>query len=581
LKEEKTKQEAREAQKYEEYQKARGKLEDLRAQRSYLQKLRGQTLQQEMEDLSEDLDQLAPPEREAFEKLQSIHQKLTSKREQLAASELKIDFAAERDLTGSLCVDGDCEEISPQQGETLDLHAVKSLRLELDGIGTLRVETAMEQALQTKDDLEEYQRELEKGLQRHEASSWEELKDRYQKGEKLRAELKNLKNLYETVETEGSEKAQAQEEPERQLDQEFIRRFRSASRKELQLSMEQKGESVDRTVENVNQLREDWENRKEEREKINRAIQEKESKLQGQLQRKDEQLKQLKKIKEEIQEMDGQLEQTTIRSPGPEDMLDREAEKSGALYRNLKALWRNARDKKEGLEDQLERQKPDGEEVTEKTLETLESQTERLNEEEAELEKEMHALQGEIGRTADGLHAEIRDREEQIEQQKRILESARKETRSYELLRLALQEAKNETSREFLGPIKDKVAPRIREMTANRYREVNFDSNLKPESTVSKRREVRGKDQDLSYGTREQIIFLTRLAMAEVVSQNGRIPVIFDDSLVNADQERMKHARRYLQEAARSCQIIVFTCHPNSYPKGEGPGKRIFLEPLP
>ncbi|MBS3765908.1 hypothetical protein KGY71_05245, partial [Candidatus Bipolaricaulota bacterium] len=76
------------------------------------------------------------------------------------------------------------------------------------------------------------------------------------------------------------------------------------------------------------------------------------------------------------------------------------------------------------------------------------------------------------------------------------------------------------------------------------------------------------------------LAFLTRLAMAEVISGEERIPVIFDDSLVNTDSNRMKYARRFLREASNSCQIVLFTCHGEDYSWKEDINK-IELEELP
>lgn len=67
--------------------------------------------------------------------------------------------------------------------------------------------------------------------------------------------------------------------------------------------------------------------------------------------------------------------------------------------------------------------------------------------------------------------------------------------------------------------------------------------------------------EQVSSGTMDQIYLAVRLAAAKLV-QNGRdsMPLIFDDSFVLYDDERLKTALKWLVKAYDS-QIIIFTCH--------------------
>ncbi len=69
----------------------------------------------------------------------------------------------------------------------------------------------------------------------------------------------------------------------------------------------------------------------------------------------------------------------------------------------------------------------------------------------------------------------------------------------------------------------------------------------------------------LSGGTEEQIFFVTRLALAQVIAAGGREAIVLDDPLVYTDAVRMARILPLLAEAARSCQILLFTCHPERY----------------
>ena len=67
--------------------------------------------------------------------------------------------------------------------------------------------------------------------------------------------------------------------------------------------------------------------------------------------------------------------------------------------------------------------------------------------------------------------------------------------------------------------------------------------------------------EQVSSGTMDQIYLAVRLAAARLV-QNGTdaMPLIFDDSFVMYDDERLKTALKWLNNAYNN-QIIIFTCH--------------------
>lgn len=132
------------------------------------------------------------------------------------------------------------------------------------------------------------------------------------------------------------------------------------------------------------------------------------------------------------------------------------------------------------------------------------------------------------------------------------------------MLLKVLNQAKDEATQSIIEPVKNNVIPRLKGMTGNRYLDMQMNADLKPESLTA----PGGLDApliDLSYGTREQISFLVRLAIAEILAKEERQLLILDDSLVNTDASRMNRACKFLEEAANSVQILIFTCHPDRY----------------
>ena len=70
----------------------------------------------------------------------------------------------------------------------------------------------------------------------------------------------------------------------------------------------------------------------------------------------------------------------------------------------------------------------------------------------------------------------------------------------------------------------------------------------------------------LSFGAREQMGLISRLAYADLLQESGRPTlIILDDALVHSDQQRLSQMKRILFDAAQRHQILLFTCHPENW----------------
>lgn len=69
--------------------------------------------------------------------------------------------------------------------------------------------------------------------------------------------------------------------------------------------------------------------------------------------------------------------------------------------------------------------------------------------------------------------------------------------------------------------------------------------------------------QALSFGAREQLGIISRLAYADLLREAGRPTlIILDDALVHTDPARLDAMKRVLVDAAQRHQILLFSCHP-------------------
>lgn len=97
---------------------------------------------------------------------------------------------------------------------------------------------------------------------------------------------------------------------------------------------------------------------------------------------------------------------------------------------------------------------------------------------------------------------------------------------------------------------------------------LNVDENLIPEVLVRQGHsgEERGQFNELSFGAREQMALISRLAYADLLQEAGKPTlIILDDALVHSDAERLAAMKRVLYDAAQRHQILLFTCHKENW----------------
>jgi energy-coupling factor transporter ATP-binding protein EcfA2 len=71
---------------------------------------------------------------------------------------------------------------------------------------------------------------------------------------------------------------------------------------------------------------------------------------------------------------------------------------------------------------------------------------------------------------------------------------------------------------------------------------------------------------NLSFGAREQLGVIGRLAYADLLKAAGRPTlIIMDDALVHSDSQRLEQMKRVVFDASQRHQILVFTCHPMAW----------------
>ncbi len=138
------------------------------------------------------------------------------------------------------------------------------------------------------------------------------------------------------------------------------------------------------------------------------------------------------------------------------------------------------------------------------------------------------------------------------------------EAESVKLLKSTLETAKAEIEADIVGPLRELMNSRLTQLTTGRYRGIKLEQNFQADVLLTSTR-TEAPLQDVSFGTHEQVVFLSRVCLAELLSREERHLLVFDDNLVHTDAARIDLACQILNEVAEKAQIIMMTCHPERF----------------
>ena len=105
----------------------------------------------------------------------------------------------------------------------------------------------------------------------------------------------------------------------------------------------------------------------------------------------------------------------------------------------------------------------------------------------------------------------------------------------------------------------------LRNLFGEKYIGVKFDEGIKPIAVGVPTWGVDAPIDILSFGTKEQMWYLFRLALGGLLSSEEKQLVVLDDPLANTDPSRMHRALQILKDRSNKLQIIVITCDVDKY----------------
>lgn len=125
-----------------------------------------------------------------------------------------------------------------------------------------------------------------------------------------------------------------------------------------------------------------------------------------------------------------------------------------------------------------------------------------------------------------------------------------------------MREERDSARRAYVAPLKEKI-----EQLGRLVFDDSFQVDISDELQIASRT-VKGITVPfdwLSGGTKEQLSLIFRAACSMIVAKDGGTPLILDDALGYTDPERLRLMGAVLAQAAKECQIVIFTCVPDRY----------------
>jgi hypothetical protein len=167
---------------------------------------------------------------------------------------------------------------------------------------------------------------------------------------------------------------------------------------------------------------------------------------------------------------------------------------------------------------------------------------------------------------AQGLDEKRDALQQAVEASERRRDELARRTAALDLLLRLLKGKRQALTRQLQAPLQKHLDHYLKLLFP--HASVTVDENLMPQVLTRRPATVtESSDVDaLSYGTREQMGLISRLAYADLLREAGKPTlIILDDALVHSDAGRLAQMKRILFDAATRHQVLLFSCHPDSW----------------
>jgi uncharacterized protein YhaN len=201
--------------------------------------------------------------------------------------------------------------------------------------------------------------------------------------------------------------------------------------------------------------------------------------------------------------------------------------------------------------EDVEKQKDEVDEMTDNKSRELNSKNTELGEK----KNQMQLIEGE---------SELAEVMTELESERQKLNDNYKQWLAGNVALKLLAEVKTKYEKERQPEVIKNSIIHFSRITGGKYNKISVALDEREVSVFDRREAVKKIDQ-LSRGTKEQLLVSLRLGFIEEYEKKAEpLPVIIDEILVNFDPERAEKTAAILHEFAKNRQVMIFTCHPET-----------------
>lgn len=487
---------------------------------------------------------IAPASREV-EKLIQSRSRIDALRESLKATGLTANITPGK--RGSLEVEVDGETIG---GKKLTATGTESVSVSSPGLGKVIVKAKLEQARDTKVDIQLLEESISGALQKYRVNTMDELKELHRNQNEISHSINELLAERRGVDERSTNEATIELERLREKYEELKKIERTANAIKSNPTDVDLGKLVNKREREEKDARSILDETRAERDNAEKELTDKKAKL-------TENRANLKHISEDLDNARTQ-ERDIIRRYGSvenqEDIL-RSAEA------NLK--------KRRGEHEKIKRRYDDIERGPINRIKRLEQQIKNQEQVIRELQTSIDQLMGGISVTSlEGVYSELTEVESHIEILSERLEREMIRADSYKLLKDELEQQYRSTLSAVAGPIQDEVKRLLSYVTGFLHEDVELNEYLFPVQLGERGlEEIALEFNDASSGLKEVLALCVRLAVAKHLTGRDSQCLVLDDPFVHVSSDRSNKMIELMNDAIKECglQVIVFTHRPMEF----------------
>lgn len=161
-----------------------------------------------------------------------------------------------------------------------------------------------------------------------------------------------------------------------------------------------------------------------------------------------------------------------------------------------------------------------------------------------------------------GIYDELKSVEAQLESAEREYASLHRRAEAVRVLKEVMLRHRDAAHARYVRPFAEEIQRLGRVVFGP-----DFAVEITPDLTIASRTlaDQTVPFESLSAGAREQLGLLGRLACAALVDPREGAPLILDDTLGFADDDRLRSLGAVLNDVGKSAQIIILTCQPSRF----------------